>query len=179
MIPSKRLAITMWVAGLFAFAVIVFLHAPLAITAVPGGISEHQAAPDAATVNAIQNAWAQAGVLDQAAIAMIGDLIFIGIYGVGCVLAGLHYRSRGGKALRVLGTITLWSGAIFLITDYAETICQFIQLVQQTGSESLAAIASGVRPVKTLALIMSFFAVITALIADRRTPFEGSSGTSY
>ncbi|MEL7197343.1 MAG: hypothetical protein AAGL10_03420 [Pseudomonadota bacterium] len=168
MIPSKCLSIGMWVAGLIVFALIVYLHAPLAIAAVPGGISEHQAAPDAATVNAIQNAWAQAGLLDQAAIAMIGDLIFIGIYGAGCVLTGLHFRARGCRVLRMLGRLTLWSGAIFLFTDYAETICQFIQLMQAAGNDRLAAIASGVRPVKMLSFIAAFFAVIAALIADWR-----------
>ncbi len=166
MTVSMRSSVLWWVSGLIAFAIVIYLHIPLAIEAVPGGISDHQAAPDAKTVDAIQNAWRREGVSNQAAIAMIGDLIFIGIYGVGCVLVGMYYRAQGHGLLRMLGWVALSSGIVFLATDYGETICQFIQLMQQAGDDDLAGLASTVRPIKIAACVISFFAVLTALIVE-------------
>jgi hypothetical protein len=168
---SKRTAIIWWAAGLFAFAVTIYFHIPLITDGVPGGISEHQSAPDAAAVDAIQNSWAAGGLMSAAKIAMVTDLIFIGIYGIGCVLAGLHYRARswgGGQAfLRILGWGALVSGVVFLITDYGETIAQFIQLTQFAGDDDLAGFASTLRPIKMLTWSTGFLTVLAALIVDR------------
>lgn len=164
---SKRTAVMWWVGGLIAFAITIYLHVPLATLAVPGGMAEHQSAPDAATVDAIQQAWQNDGLLNTAKIAMIMDLIFIGIFGIGCVLAGLHYRARDGSVLRALGWIALASGVVFLVTDYGETIAQFIQLMQFAGDDDLAAFASTVRPIKTVAWIGGFLIVLITLFADR------------
>lgn len=167
MTPSKRAALGWWIGGLVAFGIVIWLHLPLRIEAVPGGIGEHQRAPDAATVNAIHDAWRSAGVINEAAIAMIGDLVFIGIYGVGCVLAGLHYRARPQVVLRALGWTALVAGVVFLATDYGETIAQFIQLMRLEGDDRLAALASTLRPIKEVGWIGGFLAVILALVAER------------
>lgn len=167
MTPSKRAALVWWVGGLVAFAFVIWLHRPLAIEAVPGGILEHQRAPDAASVDAIQNAWRAAGVINEAAVAMIGDLVFIGIYGTGCVLGGLHYRAREQVVLRALGWSALVSGVVFLVADYGETTAQFIQLMRLEGDDGLAALASSLRPVKEVGWIGGFLAVILALAAER------------
>jgi len=168
---SKRTAIIWWVGGLIAFAVTIYFHIPLITDGVPGGMAEHQSAPDAAAVDAIQNSWAASGLMGAAKIAMITDLIFIGIYGIGCVLAGLHYRARsgsGGQALlRLLGWGALVSGAVFLITDNGETIAQFMQLMQFAGDDDLAGLASTLRPIKMLTWSTGFLTVLLALIVDR------------
>ena len=164
---SKRTAMIWWVGGLIAFAITIWLSLPLVVDGVPRGIVDHQAAPDAAAVNAIQNAWQKDGVIDTARTAMIADLIFIGIFGFGCVLAGLHYRNRGTPFLRFTGWIALVSGVIFLVTDYGETISQFIQLLRMAGDDRLAGIASTLQSPKTVSWITGFLAVVMALVADR------------
>lgn len=167
MTPSRRAFLWWFLGGLGAFAITLALHAPLAVDGVPRGIVEHQGAPDAATVDRIHATWKAAGVYGQAHIAMISDLIFIGIYGVGCVLGGLYYRSKRSAALRVLGTVALVAGALFLVTDYGETIAQFIQLVQGRGSDGLAGLASSLGPTKIASWISAFLALVAALIVER------------
>ncbi len=164
---SKKTAVMWWVGGLIAFGITLYFHIPLITDGVPGGITEHQRAPDAATVNAIQSSWAADGLMGAASLAMITDLIFIGIYGIGCVLAGQYYRSGRNSVLRILGWAALISGVIFLITDYGETIAQFMQLTNEAGDDDLAAFASTLRPVKMLTWTTGFFTVLAALLADR------------
>ena len=167
MTVSKRAFLIWFLGGLGAFAVAIILHIPLAIDSVPGGIADHQSAPDAATVDRIHAAWLSAEVYAQAHWAMIADLIFIGIYGMGCVLGGLYYRANSMAALRILGWVALASGVVFLLTDYGETIAQFIQLVQQRGSDSLAAFASTLRPIKMATWSSAFLVIVAALIIER------------
>jgi len=163
---TKRTAVIWWVAGLIAFAITIGFHLPLVTEGVPGGMAEHQSAPDAATVDAIQQSWRSDGLWNAAAIAMITDLIFIGIYGIGCVLAGIYYRGKGG-ILSLLGWGALASGAVFLVTDYGETIAQFIQLMRFAGDDDLASFASTLRPIKMFTWTSGFVTVLAALIVDR------------
>lgn len=167
MTPSKRTGLAWWIAGLVAFGIVIWLGLPLNIDAVPGGILDHQHATSAKMVNDIQHAWRDAGLLGTARIAMIGDLIFIGIYGLGCVLTGLHYRARKQVVLRALGWTAIASGVIFLATDYGETIAQLVQLVRFAGDDDLAMLASTLRPIKVASWIGGFLTVILALIAER------------
>ena len=167
MTPTKRTFLWWFFGGLTAFVLALLLHIPLITEAVPGGIAEHQRAPDAATVDRIHAGWQAAGVYTQAHWAMVADLIFIGIYGVGCVLGGLYFRAKSGLGLRVLGWIALASGVIFLVTDYGETIAQFVQLVQQRGSDTLAHLASSLRPTKMVTWSSAFLAIVSALMIER------------
>ncbi|MCK0128141.1 hypothetical protein [Erythrobacter sp. F6033] len=167
MIPSKRTFLLWFWGGIVAFAVTLAFHIPLITEGVPGGIGDHQSAPDASTIDAIQTSWRLDGLSNQAAIAMITDLIFIGIYGIGCILGGLYYRSKSALTLKVLGWIALVSGLVFLLTDYGETISQFIQLMNFEGDDALANFASTVRPVKMLTWSSGFLTIVAALIIDR------------
>ncbi len=167
MTVAKRTFLIWFLGGLAAFVVAIVLHVPLVVDGVPGGIADHQSAPDAAAVDAIHAAWQAAGVYAQARWAMVSDLIFIGIYGVGCVLGGLYYRAKSTIVLRLLGWIALFSGGVFLLTDYGETIAQFIQLVEQRGSDDLAQFASTLRPIKMVTWTSAFLAIIAALIVER------------
>jgi hypothetical protein len=156
-----------WVGGILLFAGILGLHLPLQVEAVPRGILEHQTAGNAATVNAIHAAWQAAGVFDQARIAMIGDLVFIGIYSIGSVLGGLYFRKVGHGVVRHLGTFVLVCGILFVITDYVETVAQFIQLMQQAGDDGLAGVAAAVGPLKMAAFIGSFVGILAAFAVRR------------
>ncbi len=167
MIISKRAFLTWWIGGLVAFAIVIFLHLPLAVEGVPGGIAEHQSAPDAATVDAIHAAWLEAGVYDQARWAMIADLVFIGIYGVGCVLGGLYFRTLAKPLLRALGWVAVAAGIAFLLTDYGETIAQLIQVTAGAGDDGLAQFASTLRPIKMASFIAAFLSIVAGLVVGR------------
>ncbi len=164
---SKRTFLTWFLGGLAAFAAVIVLHIPLVTDGVPGGIADHQSAPDAATVDRIHAAWQSAGVYTQAHWAIIGDLIFIGIYGVGCVLGGLYFKAKPKRILKLLGWIALLSGTVFLFTDYGETIAQFIQLTQERGSDGLASFASTLRPIKMVTWTSALLAIVAALVIER------------
>ena len=166
MVVTKHLFLSVWLAGLAIFAVSLFLHAPLAIEAVPGGILDHQAAPDAASVDRIQSAWKEAGLLTQARTAMISDLVFIGVYGVGCVLGGLYFARQTGMVRRALGWAALLAGIVFLVSDYAETLVQVTQLTRFRGDDALAGFASSMGAAKVLSFLLAFGVLVIALAVD-------------
>ena len=159
--------LTLWVLGLVLFAVTILLGLPLAISAVPGGILDHQAAGTAAEVDRIQREWRLAGLSNRAAAAMISDLIFIGVYGAGSVLGGLYFLRSGAGIIRWIGGAVLLAGAVFLAADYIETISQFSQLMRFEGDDAKAALAAGVRPVKFAAWIATFTGVLAAFAIRR------------
>ncbi len=164
---SKKTFVLWWICGLVAFAISIYLHNPLNIDGVPGGILDHQAAPDAQAVNAIHDAWKSAGVFNQVALAMISDLIFIQIYSLGAILGGMYFRSRPGAALRVIGGFVLAAGVIFYVTDVVETGSQLTQVIQDAGSDNLAYVASTMQPIKTFTFLVTFFGIIAALLVER------------
>lgn len=166
MTPGVRFAFW-WGAGLALFALALWLHLPLAIPAVPGGILDHQAAGSAAEVDRIQQAWRAAGLSEQARMAMICDLVFIGTYAFGSLLGGFWLRSDGRPVLRLFGDVVIATAIVFCLCDYTETICEFVQLVQDRGSDALAAAAATARPVKVVAWLASFFGVIAGLAVRR------------
>lgn len=164
-----RAFLWLWIGGLVLFAIVIALGLPLGITEVPGGILDHQAAGTAAEVDRIQRAWADAGLLGQARLAMMGDLVFIGVYGAGSVLGGLWFNRVGTGRVRTLGLLVALAGAVFLVTDYLETVSQLIQLWRFEGSDTLAGLAATVRPIKILAWLVSFFGVLLALLLRRKS----------
>ncbi|QPD00239.1 hypothetical protein [Qipengyuania soli] len=165
----KRAFLWTWIGGLVLFAIVIALSLPLVLTEVPGGIADHQAAATAAEVDRIQNAWRLAGLWNQAAIAMIGDLVLIGVYGVGCMLGGRHFMTSSTSRVRSLGMVSLMAGFLFLATDYTETVAQFVQLVQFEGDDVLAGLAATVRPIKMAAWIIATLAILLALALDRKS----------
>lgn len=159
----------LWMGGLVLFAIVIALSLPLTLTAVPGGISDHQSAGTAQAVNDIHAAWKQAGLMGQARVAMLADLLFIGVYGLGSILGGLHFRKTGTGAVRRLGVIIALSGVAFFITDYVETISQLIQLTRDAGDNQLAALAATVKPVKMVAWVITFLGMLLALAITHKT----------
>lgn len=162
----RRAFLSTWLAGLVLFAIVIALSLPLAIPCVPGGIMDHQAAGTAAEVDRIQRAWRLAGLWNRATIAMIGDLVFIGIYGAGSVLAGLHFRRAPTAGLRLLGKGIVAAGVLFLVSDYAETVSELIQLIRFEGDDGLATLAATVRPVKLVVWVATLMGVIAALVGQ-------------
>ncbi len=162
-----------WPAGLMLFGIVIWLGWPLGIAEVPGGILDHQAAGSAAEVDRIQRAWLVAGLYDRAKLAMVGDLVFIGVYGLGAWYAGLAFRESALPKLRRLGGLLIAAAALFLATDYIETIAQAIQLFDARGSDGLAQIAATMRPVKVVAWVVTFAGVLAGLVVRRRNPAAG------
>ena len=162
-----RAFLAWWLGGLALFAIVIWLHAPLAIDAVPGGIGDHQAAGTAAEVDRIQREWRLAGLNDRAAVAMLGDMVFIGIYAFGSLLGGRVLRASGGRVQRLLGDAVIAGSIVFCVTDYLVTICQFVQFMQMRGSDLLAATAATVQPVKIIAWIVTFFGILAGLVVRR------------
>ena len=156
-----------WLWGLVAFAIVIVLSmAVMHPESVTLGIAEHQAAGSAARVDEIQGQWREGGVRTLAIIAMLGDLVFIGIYGWGSWLAGRSFMAMRGAA-RMLGMLIAISAITFLVTDYTETILQVVQLLSEQGSDWMAAVAATARPVKIVAWIATFGGVLMALAVRR------------
>lgn len=164
---SKKTFLAWWLSGLAIFALSIFLHSPLAIAGVSEGILDHQGAGSAARVEQIQQLWADAGLLTTARLAMQSDLIFIGVYGIGAVLAGAYYRASDARLLRVTGWVLALSGVVFLASDYLETLLQLVQLNRFEGDDRLAAIAAACGPYKVASFLVSFALVLIALAAER------------
>lgn len=166
----KQKFLQFWLGGLVLFAIVIAMGLPLGIAEVPGGILDHQAAGSAAEVDRIQQAWNDAGLYNEARFAMLGDLVFIGVYGLGSLFGGIWLWRDHGGLLRALGAVVAGAAVTFLITDYTETIAQFIQLTRQDGDDQLARLAAGVRPIKVAAWIATFAGILAALAFRRFSP---------
>ena len=154
-----------WLGGVLVFAVLVATGGILQTEIAPNGILDHQAAGTADRVNEIQQSWAQTGVLDSARWGMIGDLVFIGLYTVGGIFGGrLMWHHAQSPALKQFGLAIIIIYFLFGLTDYLETISQFIQLLQMQGSDLLSGAAAFARPVKVGAFVIGTLAMIFALI---------------
>ena len=162
---DARVELKLWLIGLGAFAVVIAMSAYLRANSI--GIVEHQLAGTAERVNEIQAQWRADGMRGWAMVSMAADLIFIGVYGIGAWIAGRSIAASGGGLLRVIGWVAAIAGAVFLVTDYAETILQMIQLVREAGSDGMARTAAAMQNPKTLAWLISFLGVLAGAIARR------------
>jgi hypothetical protein len=152
-----------WLAGLLLFALMIAMNPSISNGAAPLGISDHQVAGTAAKIDAIQRQWQADGVLWLARLSMAIDLVFIAVYAWGAWCGGKVMRSAAAPAAAKLGLLIMVAAAIFFVADYAETISQFVQVMQFRGSDVLAGIAATAQPVKTLAWITTFIALLAAL----------------
>lgn len=162
----KNPKLKLWLIGLALFAILIVLGIWLRQAATVG-IVDHQVAGNAATVDAIQQQWRDEGVRWLAIVCMLGDLVFIGVYGWGAWIAGRSFVGSGTGPVRVIGWIVAIAAAVFLFTDYAETILQFIQLMREEGSDPMAATAAAMQNPKKFAWIATFLGVIAALVVRR------------
>ncbi len=160
-----RVELKLWLIGLAAFAVVIALSAYLRANSI--GIVEHQLAGTAERVNEIQAQWRADGMRGWAIVGMLSDLVFIGIYGVGAWIAGRSLAASGGGLLKAVGWVAAIAGAVFLLTDYVETILQVVQLIREAGSDGMAGTAAAMQTPKTLAWIVSFLGVIIGLVVRR------------
>jgi hypothetical protein len=156
-----------WLAGILLFAIMIAMNPSISNNAAPLGISDHQMAGSAAKIDAIQRQWQADGVLWLARISMAMDLVFIAVYSWGAWLGGKVMRASEAPSARRLGLLIMVAAVVFFVTDYAETISQFIQLMQMKGSDLLAGIAATAQPIKSLAWVITFVGLLAALLFRR------------
>jgi hypothetical protein len=156
-----------WLAGLLLFAVMIAMNPSISNIHAPMGISEHQAARTAAKVDAIQRQWQADGVLWLARLSMAIDLVFVAVYSWGALLGGKVMRASASPGAQRLGVLIMVAAVLFCVTDYAETISQFVQAMQYKGSDLLAGIAATARPIKSLAWVITFVGLLAALLLRR------------
>lgn len=172
---NETISIRMWLISLAVFALVMAASASITQGDVTFGIIDHQAAGTASRVDEIQTQWREGGVLSLAIIAMMADLAWIWIYALGSYLAGREFATKRRGVLRFLGLFICAAAIVFGITDYTETISQFIQLLQGQGSDTLAGIAAFMQPIKIAAFMAAFIGVIVAIVADRITGRPGTN----
>ena len=154
-----------WGGGLALFLYLVLSGGALSTIVAPDGILDHQSAATAERVNAIQQSWANAGLLDLARWGMIADLVFITLYMSGGIIGGrLIWQRANSPALKKLGLFCVLAYFVFGLSDYVETVCQLIQLVREQGSDILAGTAALARPIKIVTWIAGTVAMIAALL---------------
>ena len=163
---DKRPQLKLWFLGLAMFSILIAMSF-IRADASEYGIVDHQAAGTAAVVDTIQADWRANGLRTLAILSMIGDLIFIGVYGWGSYVAGRSFSRMDGGRLRAVGLVVAFAAVIFLITDYVETILQLIQLLRDQGSDWMAGTAATVRPIKVIAWIVTFVGVIAGMAIAR------------
>ena len=156
-----------WLFGLSLLAAMIALNPTLSTSISPMGISDHQTGGSAAKIDAIQQSWQAAGVLLIARASMMIDLLFIGVYSWGAWNGGKLMRSDASPNVRRIGGLVMGASLVFLVTDYTETIGQFVQVMQFKGSDALANVAATVQPVKSLAWIVTFVGLLAALLLRR------------
>ncbi|WP_323800657.1 hypothetical protein [Parasphingorhabdus sp.] len=154
-----------WGGGLTLFLYLVISGGALETITAPNGILDHQSAATGERVNAIQQSWADAGVMDLARWGMIADLVFISLYMSGGIIGGrLIWQRAKSPTLKKLGLLSVLAYFVFGLSDYLETVCQLVQLIREQGSDILAGTAALARPVKIVTWIIGTAAMIVALL---------------
>lgn len=154
---------TFWLSGILLLATLVVMNVWLVTVASPLGISDHQAAGNAARVDIIHADWAASGVMDLAIYGMEADLIFIAVYAWGAFAGGRMFAASPHAMLARLGKIVMVAAVGFAIADYAETISQLVQAAVTGGHDMLSGVAAIARPVKTILFLVTFFGVLVGL----------------
>ena len=162
-----------WLAGMLLLALQIVLNVWLVNDVSPLGISDHQAAGSAMRVDAIHAGWQASDVMKLALSSMILDCLFIGVYSWGAYAGGRLFASGQNALLSRLGKIITVAALGFCAADYAETISQLVQAIRGQGSDSLAYVAATMRPVKTIAFLVTFFGLLMALYIRRTTRRAG------
>ena len=159
---EEKTPLKLWLAGLGIFGVFIVLGM-LAGDASQYNIVDHQAAGTADMVNTIQADWRANGLRNAVIYGMIADFVFIAVYGWGSFVAGRSFYQSGNRLVRILGGSVAAAAIVFLISDYLETILQFIQMLRDEGVDWMAATAATAQPIKFAAFYVTFFGVIAAL----------------
>ncbi len=158
-----------WLGGLLILAGMIAMNPWFVTESSPWGIRDHQSAGTAARVDTIHAAWQAENVLGLARLGIAIDLVYIAVYSFGAYCGGRLFAQSEKPGLRRLGWIIVAAAIIVGAADYAETICQFIQILSLHGSDLLAGIAATAQPIKSVAFLVTFFGLILALFIRKMT----------
>ncbi len=156
-----------WLGGLLILAIMIAMNPWFSNAVSPWGIRDHQSAATALRVDAIQEAWQAAGVMDLARFGIALDLIYIGVYSFGAYCGGRLFAQSERPSLRRLGWIIVAAAMVVGVADYTETICQFVQAMTFKGDDMLASIAATAQPIKSIAFLTTFVGLLAALLLRR------------
>ncbi|MEM1053418.1 MAG: hypothetical protein AAGI28_15120 [Pseudomonadota bacterium] len=171
---DDKVSVRFWLVGVLVFLAVTTITSTVTQGDVTLGIVDHQAAGTAARVDEIQAQWRDGGVRNLAIAAFVADLAWIWIYALGGYLAGKGFATKRTGLLRGTGLVICVAAIVFGITDYIETILQFIQMLRDAGSDWMAGVAAFMQPIKIVAFIVVFLGVILSLIIDRFRPRTAS-----
>lgn len=162
-----------WLSGLLLLALMIAMDPAFSNEISPLGMRDHQTAGTSQRVDAIQEAWQAAGVLNFARFGMAIDLIYIAIYAFGAYCGGRLFSQSPKPVLRRLGWTIAATAVIGGAADGIETLCQLVQIMMLKGSDLLAGAAATAQPVKTIAFLVTFFGLLMALYIRRTTRRAG------
>ena len=162
-----------WLSGLLLLALMIAMDTAFSNEISPLGMRDHQTAGTSLRVDAIQEAWQAAGVLNFARFGMAIDLIYIAIYAFGAYCGGRLFSQSPKPVLRRIGWVIVATAVIGGAADGIETLCQFVQIMMLKGSDLLAGVAATAQPVKTIAFLVTFFGLLMALYIRRTTRRAG------
>ncbi len=162
-----------WLSGLLLLALMIAMDPAFSNEISPLGMRDHQTAGTSLRVDAIQEAWQAAGVLNFARFGMAIDLIYIAIYAFGAYCGGWLFSQSPKPVLRRLGWTIAATAVIGGAADGIETLCQLVQIMMLKGSDLLAGAAATAQPVKTIAFLVTFFGLLMALYIRRTTRRAG------
>jgi len=164
---NDTISIRFWLISLLVFVLVVILTSMVTQGDETFGIIDHQAAGTASRVDEIQAQWREGGVRGLAIIAVIADLAWIWMYALSSFAVGRGFATERQGILRSLGLFTCGVSVVFGITDYTETMLQFIQLLRDSGSDQMAGIAAAMQPIKIAAFFIALIGIIFSLFLDR------------
>ena len=156
-----------WLGGLLILTAMIAMNPWFVSDVSLWGISDHQSAATEARVDAIQGAWQAAGVLGRARLGVAIDLVYIAVHSFGAYCGGRLFAHSQTPMLRRLGSIIVAAAVIGGVADYAETIFQFIQIMRFQGNDTMTGIAATAQPIKSVAFLITFFGLLTALFIRR------------
>lgn len=162
----QKIELRFWIIGI-AMLIALFVIGAFTHAETQFNILDHQAAGTARKVDEIQQDWRDGGVFAASLVSMFGDLLFIGAYTWGAIRAGMSMRASSSWPLSALGLITIAAGVIFCVADYSETIAQIAQMFRGTGSDTLAALAATMQPIKSATFLLTIATVIVGLVVAR------------
>lgn len=172
---QEKVSVRFWLIGVGVFLVVIAVSSLIEQSGATFGIVDHQSAGSAERVNEIQAQWHEQGVHGHAIAAMAFDLGWIWIYALGSFVAGRGFATKHQGILGTIGLLICGAAVVFAITDYAETISQFIQLLRESGSDTLAGVAAVMQPIKMLAFVVTFLGVVFAAAFERYGPHKASA----
>jgi hypothetical protein len=149
---EKRLFRHFWMtmaAAVTVFFALMLTNEYLVTSSAPHGMTSHQSAWNASTVDAIQQSWEELGVFRIAGWFTAADYVFIMLFTLAGILHGRYvwYFSRY-PLFRKLALFEIFVLLLCGLSDFIETTLQAVQMWTFAGDDILAFTAAVMQKVK-------------------------------